>query len=110
MRVRGEHIHMFHRRREGAEGLDAIEAEKNAPLAQSSSDRGIIQPETADEMTRRERDQPRIFVHLPEHIPGADDAKAATVARALREQLLARYQADAPSVGRSAELAGAVGD
>ena len=40
----------------------------------------------------------------------AGGARSVFAARTLREQLLARYQAETPSVGRSAELTSAVGD
>ena len=79
VRVRGQQIHVLHRRRKRAERLDGIEAEKNSALAQEFPDGGMVQPVAADEMTRRQRDQPRVFVHLPDHIPGPDDAEAAGV-------------------------------
>jgi hypothetical protein len=34
---------------------------------------------TADEMAGRERDQPRVFVHLPDHVNRADNAETARV-------------------------------
>ena len=42
----------------------------------------MLQPETADEMTRRQRDEPRVFVHLARHVFRANDAEAARVEQA----------------------------
>ena len=82
MRVGGQKIHVLHRRRKRAERLDRVEAEQNAALAQKFSDGVVFQPEAADEMAGRERDEPRVFVHLSHHVLRADDAEAARVEQA----------------------------
>ena len=74
-----KHIDLLRCGWKSAEGLDAIKAKKDLPLAQSFPDGRMVQPETADEMARRQRNQPGVFVHLPDHIPGPDDAQAADV-------------------------------
>ena len=65
-----------------------------------------------DRLTPERRALAIELASVPEQIRGFGHVKERhlVAARALREQLLVRYQADAPPVGRSAELAGAVGD
>ncbi|MBP8308435.1 MAG: indolepyruvate ferredoxin oxidoreductase family protein, partial [Burkholderiaceae bacterium] len=65
-----------------------------------------------DRLTPERRALAIELASVPEQIRGFGHVKERhlATARALREQLLARYQADVPPVGRSAELAGAVGD
>ena len=82
VRVGGEKIHVFDRRRKRAERLDGVEAKKNSAFAQKFSDGVEIKPIAADEMARRQRDEPRVFVHLPHHVHRADRAEAARVQQA----------------------------
>ena len=42
----------------------------------------MFQPEAADEMAGRQRDEPRVFVHLAHHVHRADHAEAARVEQA----------------------------
>ena len=39
----------------------------------------MVEPIAADEVTRRQRDEPGIFVHLTDHINRADDAQTARI-------------------------------
>ena len=79
MRIGSEKIYVLHGGRKRAKCLDGVEAEKNALFAQKFSDGDVIEPVAADEMVGGERDEARIFIHLPHHINGADDAEAARV-------------------------------
>ena len=82
MRVGSQKIHVLHRRRKRAERLNRVEAEQNAAFAQRFSDGVVFQPEAADEMAGRQRDEPGVFIHLSRHVLLADDAEAARVEQA----------------------------
>jgi hypothetical protein len=55
---------------------------QDSPLPQFRADGVVVNAVAADEMTRRERDEAGLFVHLPEDIAGADDAERADVEQA----------------------------
>ncbi|MBP8305844.1 MAG: indolepyruvate ferredoxin oxidoreductase family protein [Burkholderiaceae bacterium] len=99
-RLRGTAFDLFGRteERRGERALiDEYERTIGALLAQLTAERRSLAVELAS---------------VPEQIRGFGHVKARhlAAARTLREQLLARYQAETPSVGRSAELTSAVGD
>ena len=73
---------MLHRRGKRAQGLNRVKTKEDAARAQKFPDGLVFQPVTADEMTGRQSDEPRVFVHLPHHVLQADDAEAARVEQA----------------------------
>ena len=64
---------------ERAEGLDGVEAEKNASLAQKFSDGLVFEAVAADEVAGGERDEFGVFIHLAHDVHGADGSEVAYV-------------------------------
>lgn len=77
--VRGEEVHVLHGDGECAERLHRVHAEEDAARAQSLADGVEVNAPAGDEVRGSERDEPRVLVHLPEHVHGADAAQLAGV-------------------------------
>ena len=82
VRVGGEEIEVLDGGRKRAEGLNAIDAEKDVPRGEVAADGVDFRAETGDEMTRRQRDEARLFIDLAEHIDAADATERARVEEA----------------------------
>ena len=79
MPVRRQKIHILHCQRKRPQGLDPVQAEENAALAQVLADCLVINPVATYEMARRQRHQPRVLIHLSHHVGGADGPQPARV-------------------------------
>ena len=79
MRIRSQHVHVFHGSRKRAQGLNGIETEEDMAIAQILPNGLVINPETADKVAGRQRDHPRVLIHLAHYVLGPDDAQTARV-------------------------------
>ena len=79
----GRHeIDMLNVRRKHAEGLDGIHAKQHAPFAQEFTNFLNVRTKTGHKMTGSNRHQPGIFIHLADHVAGADPSQLPDVEEA----------------------------